>query len=40
MTARRRSLGPLLLVLLVTGGTIGIIYWAVNRPVASSCVSS
>lgn len=31
-TTQRRSLGPLLLVLLVTGGTIGTIYWAVNSP--------
>lgn len=29
---RGRSLGPLLLVLLVTGGTVGTIYWVVNSP--------
>ena len=29
---RRSSIGPLLLVLLVTGGTVAGIYWAVNSP--------
>lgn len=32
MSGARRSLGPLLLVLLVTGGTLGFILWAVSSP--------
>ncbi|MGD8495776.1 MAG: glycosyltransferase [Gemmatimonadales bacterium] len=32
MSGARRSFGPLLLVLLVTGGTLGFILWAVNSP--------
>jgi poly-beta-1,6 N-acetyl-D-glucosamine synthase len=32
MTTRTRSLGPLLLVLIVTTGTVGVVLWTLNSP--------